>query len=72
MPLDLINLPVPQNVVSLLAVSVAALGLKIYDEGHHVDTIKMMDSVSAMKVFEIWLKILTMIILFCNGKKNVM
>ncbi|XP_051171319.1 Bardet-Biedl syndrome 1 protein homolog isoform X2 [Leptopilina boulardi] len=49
MPLDLVSLPVQQSVVSLLAVSVAKIGIKIYDEKHHVDTIKMMDSVSAIK-----------------------
>ncbi|XP_043478263.1 Bardet-Biedl syndrome 1 protein homolog isoform X2 [Leptopilina heterotoma] len=47
--LDLVSLPVQQSVVSLLAVSVAKVGIKIYDEKHHVDTIKMIDSVSAIK-----------------------
>lgn len=55
MPLDLVSLPVQQSVVSLLAVSVAKIGIKIYDEKHHVDTIKMMDSVSAIKVIKDYL-----------------
>lgn len=50
--LDLVSLPVQQSVVSLLAVSVAKVGIKIYDEKHHVDTIKMIDSVSAIKVLD--------------------
>ena len=53
MPLDLVSLPVRQSVVSLMAISIAGLGVRVYDEKHHVDTIKMMDSVSAMKVFQI-------------------
>nr|XP_046481425.1 Bardet-Biedl syndrome 1 protein homolog isoform X2 [Neodiprion pinetum] len=48
-PLDLVGLPVPQRGLSLLAVSVARFGVRIYDGKHHVDTINTMEAVSAMK-----------------------
>lgn len=54
MPLDLASLPVPQSGLSLLAVSTARTGVRIYDEKHHVDTIKMIDSVSSLKVTQIF------------------
>lgn len=63
-PLDLVSLPVQQSVVSLLAVSVAKIGIKIYDEKHHVDTIQMMDSVSAIKVLYLRKQIIFQIIIF--------
>ncbi|XP_026824793.1 Bardet-Biedl syndrome 1 protein homolog [Ooceraea biroi] len=47
--LDLVSLPVPQNGLSLLAVSTAGYGVRIYDGKHHVDTVKIMEPVSALK-----------------------
>ncbi|XP_015124147.1 Bardet-Biedl syndrome 1 protein homolog [Diachasma alloeum] len=47
--LDLTSLPVPQTGLSLLAISVPRSGVLIYDGQHHVDTINMMEPVSAMK-----------------------
>lgn len=44
------SLPVPQSGLSLLAVSTAGYGVRIYDGKHHVDTIKTMEPVSAIKV----------------------
>lgn len=49
--LDLVSLPVPQNGLSLLAVSTVGYGIRIYDNKHHVDTMKIMEPVSALKVF---------------------
>lgn len=49
--LDLVSLPVPQNGLSLLAVSTVGFGIRIYDGKHHVDTMKIMEPVSALKVF---------------------
>lgn len=49
--LDLVSLPVPQNGLSLLAVSTVGYGIRIYDGKHHVDTMKIMEPVSALKVF---------------------
>lgn len=48
--LDLVSLPVPQSGLSLLAVSTAGYGVRIYDGKHHVDTVKIMEPVSALKV----------------------
>lgn len=48
--LDLVSLPVPQSGLSLLAVSTMGHGVRIYDGKHHVDTMKMMEPVSALKV----------------------
>lgn len=48
--LDLVSLPVPQSGLSLLAVSTAGHGVRIYDGKHHVDTVKVMEPVSALKV----------------------
>lgn len=48
--LDLVSLPVPQSGLSLLAVSTAGYGVRIYDGKHHVDTMKIMEPVSALKV----------------------
>lgn len=48
--LDMTSLPVSQIGLLLLAVSVPRTGLLIYDGQHHVDTITMIDPVSAMKV----------------------
>lgn len=47
--LDLMSLPVPQTGLSLLAVSVPRAGVVIYDGRNYVDTINMMEPVSAMK-----------------------
>ncbi|KYN20035.1 Bardet-Biedl syndrome 1 protein [Trachymyrmex cornetzi] len=47
--LDLVSLPVPQNGLSLLAVSTVGYGIRIYDGKHHVDTVKIMEPVSALK-----------------------
>ncbi|XP_076620008.1 BBSome complex member BBS1-like [Colletes latitarsis] len=47
--LDLASLPVPQIGLSLLAVSTAGHGIRVYDGKHHVDTLKIMEPVSAMK-----------------------
>ncbi|EFN86690.1 Bardet-Biedl syndrome 1 protein homolog [Harpegnathos saltator] len=47
--LDLVSLPVPQSGLSLLAVSTAGHGIRIYDGKHHVDTVKVMEPVSALK-----------------------
>ncbi|XP_011313154.1 Bardet-Biedl syndrome 1 protein [Fopius arisanus] len=47
--LDLTSLPVQQTGLSLLAVSVPRYGVLIHDGQHHVDTINMMEPVSAMK-----------------------
>ncbi|KAM0729737.1 BBSome complex member BBS1 [Formica fusca] len=47
--LDLVSLPVPQSGLSLLAVSTAGYGVRIYDGKHHVDTVKIMEPVSALK-----------------------
>ncbi|XP_053981341.1 Bardet-Biedl syndrome 1 protein homolog isoform X1 [Hylaeus anthracinus] len=47
--LDLVSLPVPQIGLSLLAVSTAGYGIRVYDGKHHVDTLKIMEPVSAMK-----------------------
>ena len=44
------SLPVPQIGLSLLAVSTAGYGIRVYDGKHHVDTLKIMEPVSAMKV----------------------
>ncbi|XP_029177089.1 protein dispatched-like [Nylanderia fulva] len=49
MILDLVSLPVPQSGLSLLAVSTAGYGVRIYDGKHHVDTVKIMEPVSALK-----------------------
>lgn len=49
--LDLVSLPVPQIGLSLLAVSTVGYGIRIYDGKHHVDTMKIMEPVSALKVF---------------------
>lgn len=48
--LDLASLPVPQDGLSLLAVSTAGHGIRIYDGKHHVDTVKIIEPVSALKV----------------------
>lgn len=48
--LDSVSLPVPQIGLSLLAVSTAGYGIRVYDGKHHVDTLKIMEPVSAMKV----------------------
>ncbi|XP_023290150.1 Bardet-Biedl syndrome 1 protein homolog [Orussus abietinus] len=48
-PLDLVTLPMPQTGLSLLAVSLASSEVHLYDGKLHVDTIKMMEPVSAMK-----------------------
>lgn len=48
--LDSISLPVPQIGLSLLAVSTAGYGIRVYDGKHHVDTLKVTEPVSAMKV----------------------
>ncbi|XP_026668915.1 Bardet-Biedl syndrome 1 protein homolog isoform X2 [Ceratina calcarata] len=47
--LDSVSLPVPQIGLSLLAVSTAGFGIRVYDGKHHVDTLKIMEPVSAMK-----------------------
>ncbi|XP_011691082.1 PREDICTED: Bardet-Biedl syndrome 1 protein isoform X1 [Wasmannia auropunctata] len=47
--LDLVSLPVPQSGLSLLAVSTVGYGIRIYDGKHHVDTVKIMEPVSALK-----------------------
>lgn len=47
--LDSVSLPVPQSGLSLLAVSTAGYGIRVYDGKHHVDTLKIMEPVSAMK-----------------------
>ncbi|XP_078047895.1 BBSome complex member BBS1-like isoform X1 [Augochlora pura] len=47
--LDSASLPVPQSGLSLLAVSTAGFGIRIYDGKHHVDTLKIMEPVSALK-----------------------
>lgn len=47
--LDMTSLPVQQSGLLLLAVSVPRIGLLVYDGQHHVDTISMMDPVSAIK-----------------------
>ncbi|XP_048266766.1 Bardet-Biedl syndrome 1 protein homolog isoform X1 [Bombus terrestris] len=47
--LDSVSLPVPQIGLSLLAVSTAGYGIRVYDGKHHVDTLKIMEPVSAMK-----------------------
>ncbi|CAL7936453.1 unnamed protein product [Xylocopa violacea] len=47
--LDSVSLPVPQIGFSLLAVSTAGYGIRVYDGKHHVDTLKIMEPVSAMK-----------------------
>ncbi|XP_020708070.2 Bardet-Biedl syndrome 1 protein homolog isoform X2 [Athalia rosae] len=48
-PLDLVGLPISQRRFSLLAVSVAGYGVRIYDGKHHVDSINTMEAVSALK-----------------------
>lgn len=48
--LDSVSLPVPQSGLSLIAVSTAGYGIRVYDGKHHVDTLKMSEPVSAMKV----------------------
>lgn len=53
--MDSISLPVPQIGLSLLAVSTAGYGIRVYDGKHHVDTLKIMEPVSAMKVYLIYL-----------------
>ena len=47
--LDSVSLPVPQSGLSLLAVSTAGYGIRVYDGKHHVDTLKIMEPVSAMR-----------------------
>ncbi|KAK2589019.1 hypothetical protein KPH14_001862 [Odynerus spinipes] len=47
--MDMVSLPVPQSGLALLAVSTAGFGVRIYDGKHHVDTIKTMEPVSAIK-----------------------
>ncbi|KAG7206138.1 hypothetical protein KM043_003530 [Ampulex compressa] len=47
--LDLASLPVPQNGLSLLAVSTAEHGVRVYDGKLHVDTVKILEPVSAIK-----------------------
>ncbi|XP_076235739.1 BBSome complex member BBS1-like [Calliopsis andreniformis] len=47
--LDAVSLPVPQSGLSLLAVSTAGYGIRVYDGKHHVDTLKTMEPVSALK-----------------------
>ncbi|XP_033337990.1 BBSome complex member BBS1 isoform X2 [Megalopta genalis] len=47
--LDSTSLPVPQSGLSLLAVSTAGFGIRVYDGKHHVDTLKIMEPVSALK-----------------------
>lgn len=49
------SLPVPQSGLSLLAVSTAGYGVRIYDGKHHVDTVKIMEPVSALKVLKFFL-----------------
>jgi Bardet-Biedl syndrome 1 protein len=50
-PLDMVSLPVPQNGLNLLAISIAGLGVRIYNQRHHVDTITALESVISLKVF---------------------
>ena len=47
--LDLMSLPVPQTGLSLLAVSVPRAGVLVYDGRNYVDTINMLEPVSAIK-----------------------
>ncbi|XP_076652721.1 BBSome complex member BBS1-like [Halictus rubicundus] len=47
--LDSTSLPVPQIGLSLLAVSTAGYGIRVYNGKHHVDTLKIMEPVSALK-----------------------
>ncbi|XP_076676862.1 BBSome complex member BBS1-like isoform X2 [Andrena cerasifolii] len=47
--LDSVSLPVPQSGLSLLAVSTAGYGVRVYDGKHHVDTLKMIEPVSTLK-----------------------
>ncbi|KZC07512.1 Bardet-Biedl syndrome 1 protein, partial [Dufourea novaeangliae] len=47
--LDSTSLPVPQSGLSLIAVSTAGFGVRVYDRIHHVDTLKIMEPVSAIK-----------------------
>ncbi|XP_076675482.1 BBSome complex member BBS1-like isoform X2 [Andrena cerasifolii] len=47
--LDSVSLPVPQSGLSLLAVSTAGYGVRVYDGKHHVDTLKMVEPVSTLK-----------------------
>ncbi|XP_058789775.1 Bardet-Biedl syndrome 1 protein homolog isoform X1 [Phymastichus coffea] len=70
-PLDITSLPVPQIGLSLLAVSITRFGVQIYDQKHHVDTITMFDSVSAMKYGRLGQEERAIAMITCSGGLSV-
>ena len=52
-PLDMVNLLITGSSLSLLAISITGFGVRVYDQKHHVDTIKTLESVSSLKVCKI-------------------
>lgn len=49
-PLDMISFPRPQSNLFLSAISIAGIGIRIYDDKYHVDTISTVEVVSCFKV----------------------
>ncbi|XP_066585780.1 Bardet-Biedl syndrome 1 protein homolog isoform X2 [Prorops nasuta] len=47
--MDMVSLPVPQSGLSLLAISTAGFGVRVYDGKYYVDTVKTLEPVTAMK-----------------------
>ncbi|XP_008208801.1 Bardet-Biedl syndrome 1 protein homolog isoform X1 [Nasonia vitripennis] len=70
-PLDMVSLPVPQSGLSLLAISIANLGVRIYDQKHLVDTIKTLESVSSLKYGRLGQEERAMAMVTCSGGLSV-
>ncbi|KAJ8683685.1 hypothetical protein QAD02_019477 [Eretmocerus hayati] len=66
-PLDMVSVPVPQSGLSLLAISIAGSGIRIYDQKHLVDTINTMDSISVIKYGRLGHEERAMTLVTCSG-----
>ncbi|XP_011495990.1 PREDICTED: Bardet-Biedl syndrome 1 protein [Ceratosolen solmsi marchali] len=70
-PLDMVSLPLPQNGLFLLAISIAGFGVRIYDQRHHIDTIKALESVASLKYGRLGQEEHTMAMITFGGGLNI-